>query len=187
MQISTAEYGLNSIYDEIFSSVSRIKSQPGENVRNESFHALEPAEHKAAQEITGLTVSYLSPGAAFTLQKIVSQPDFTNLKKNNTQKQLVEEDETEKTLTKDTQQIEKQNFLDEIQAYLPQYSARQISLIYENAGTFSANDNWLSGWNMAQNTKYANETYNFVFNINNEPKITIDLMHPNNRSFDFRI
>lgn len=187
MQISSAEYSLNRIYDEISSSVGRIKSRTEENARDDNSRSWGSMDVKASPEINGLTVSYLSPGSAFTLQKIVSQPDFIKSKENRTSKQEVEKDSTEKELTKDIQEIEKQSFLDEIQAHLPQYSARQISLIYENAGVFSANDNGLSGWNTAQNARYASETYNFVFNINNEPKITIDLMHPNNRSFDFRI
>lgn len=187
MQISSAEYSLNRIYDEISSSVGRIKSRTEENAGDDNFRSWKNMDGKASPEITGLTVSCLSPGSAFTLQKIVSQPDFIKSKENRTSKQEVEKDSTEKELTKDIQEIEKQSFLDEMQAYLPQYSARQISLIYENAGVFSADDNWFSGWNTAQNARYASETYNFVFNINKEPKVTIDLMHPNNRSFDFRI
>ena len=35
--------------------------------------------------------------------------------------------------------------------------------------------------------KYANQSYNTVETINDEPKILIDFLHPNNQKYDFKI
>lgn len=187
MQISTAEYSLNRIYDEISSSVSRLSAN---REKSTSFSYEEQAERpseKASVDFSFLHIGCLSPSSAFTLQKFISQPPALQSEQQKANKQEVERDNSDKKLNNEVQQIEKDDFLDELQSFLPQYSAQHISRIYEGGATVTANDNWLQNFNTAQNAKYASEAYNFVFNINNEPKIVIDFMHPNNRSFDFRI
>lgn len=187
MQISTAEYSLNRIYDEISSSVSRLSAKKEISTSFSYEKQTEQSSEKVSTDFSFLNIGYLSPSSAFTLQKFISQPPALQSEQQKANKQEVEKDNSGKVLNNELQQIEKNDFLGELQFFLPQYSAQHISNIYKSGTTVIANDNWLQNFNTVQNIKYASEAYNFVFNINNEPKIVIDFMHPNNRSFDFRI
>ena len=187
MQISGAEYGLNRIYDEISSSVSRLSANKDKNVSFSYEKQQERFSEKTSVDFSFLNIGCLSPGSAFALQKFISQPDMLQTEQHKANKQYVKEENSDNELNNKTEQIEKTDFSYELQSFLPQYSAQHVSRIYEGGITSITNDNWLQTFNTAQNIRYASEAYNFVFNINNEPKIIIDFMHPNNRSFDFRI
>lgn len=187
MQIFTAEYGINRIYDEISSSVSRLTANKEKNVSFSYEKQQERFSEKTSVDFSFLNIGCLSPGSAFTLQKLISYPDTLQGKQQKTNKQEVEKESSNKTSNNEAETVEKNNFLDDLHALLPQFSAQQTSRIYEGDATLNINDNWLQNFNTAQNIKYASDAYNFVFNINNKPKIVLDFMHPNNRSFDFKI
>lgn len=187
-------YNLNTSYAKVTAEISqsvrniRLNSHDVFAPQNKGSVSNDNQQPSAASYFSSYAVSYLEPSASFNLQKIVSEKPEQELARQNQRKQVLDDKTDEQKLNQAPQTVGNNEFLELLMAEKPTVSnqfAAQNYLQAENQTSFSLS--YASDWGLADNLKYVNDTYQYVFNINNEPKVLIDFMHKNNQTFDFRI
>lgn len=189
---------LTGLYADLTSQINKsvknigLKSEQGFNLPDSQSAAVKSSAVTNNVSFTGYAFSYLEPSSLYNIHQIKANLQSEEKLKDyqNKQNQVLENEEQELAADNDnSEQVGAVSFMEELQNNLS-LDARSITRIYkQNArAEVSAAPLYLSGANFAMHdTKYASDAYNFTFNINNTPDMRIELMHKNNRSFDYRI
>lgn len=180
---------------QISSSVQNIKLKQGQGFSIPSANV--PANDSASlpnYSVGSFAFSYLEPNSLYNLHHVLQEPSEKNGLHNQAQnQQQVADDESTKAKIKDNEDsnaLEAPHFIDELKNSNPQIDAASIAKLYRQNDLSSASNIMMSsgGQNFSLNdAKYANDTYNFNFNINKTPEIRLEFMHKFNRSFDYKV
>lgn len=178
---------------DISRSVSTIKAK-AQVLRNDSIPSAQNQSAGSAFKsfsLNNYAVSYLEPQALYSLHRFVAETDDAEkLKQQNRRPNIFKDDENAAPESAgETNPDDKISFWEEfsqnlngtilrqtMEAYGVQSSAVDSSAAFLAAATPSK----VSG-------SYAAGAYDYVFNINTEPKVLIDFMHEFNRSYDYKI
>lgn len=187
---------MTNLYADLTSQIS--KSVKNISQKSAFSHSVAVPENPKEQPLTasvnfsGYAFSYLEPSSLYNLHRI--NADLTNEEKlkgqNRRQNQVAENGRQEQPAENDNlEQIATGSFMEELQnSFKP--AARFVTKIYQQNSLNKVSEMplFLSGANFTANdVKYANNAYNFTFNLNNMPDMRIEYMHKYNRSFDYRI
>lgn len=137
-------------------------------------------------------VSYLEPQVLFSIHHLRENENSEQLKKHSTEKESVQDwdEQTAQTVANNDNTIDV-TFWESLQNMITAPNAEAV------AGIYGRNNNilsilpqetfWGKGFAMGE-VKYANDTYSFNYKVANDaPSMTIEYMHKNNRSFDYRV
>lgn len=190
--------------DKLQNIYTNLTNQISESIRNISYKQEEkfvPFGKETTQEnkfssvygTQSFAVSYLEPKSLYSLQLLVqnfSEEENINKKQRN-EEQVSDNQERKTKASIEVEELPFQtSFMDEIYNYKPAPDSFYVSSVYKQNLTHSSSIiNMNSGMekSILSNVKYATQTYAFNYNINNEPQVRLDLLHKNNRSFDYRI
>lgn len=140
--------------------------------------------------LNNYAVSYLEPSSSFSVQKFVSDTSSAERPQNKQQNIFNEEEGSVKDKNSQSQNINGLNFLEELSGSLSKADEARGIETYQKASAATASKSEFFNFNnffQQANVEYAANAYDYVFNINAEPKILIDFMHEFNRSFDYTI
>lgn len=181
----------SAITSDIAKSVSNIKAK----MSGGQFEVANQAVEQQKTSFEGLSlnnyaVSYLEPNASFSVQKFASET-LNAEKSQKHQKNIFNEDEASvNDNSKQSRNIGGINFLEELSESLSKSDeVRGIEAYQKAAASAPASSEFFNFNHYFQqaNIEYAANAYDYVFNINAEPKVLIDYMHNFNRSFDYTI
>lgn len=141
--------------------------------------------------LNNYAVSYLEPQALYSLHRFVAEADDSERLKQQTRRQNIFNNDENTALgsTGETNPDDKISFWEELSQNTDSSNLRQVLQAYgvqssssDSSAAFlaAATPSKVSGF-------YAAEAYDYVFNINTEPKVLIDFMHEFNRSYDYKI
>lgn len=182
----------NSIFDysgilaDISRSVSHLKSGTEELIKN----SLSPQNSGTAETslpLYGYAVSYLEPQALFSVHQIASETEETGrASPRNRREEALKENGGAKT-EDSGQPSEISDFRNILAAEVTAVDSRSAARAYAYLETIASPSDPETTSFGRQDALYVSGLYEYVKNINAEPTVLIDLMHRNNRSYDYMI
>lgn len=182
-----------SLTSSISGSVKNIRQKQAENFTgNKATLTSNDNSLWGGFSLNNYAVSYLQPQTLLNIHNLREDKIDGRLKDRSANRQDIDEGQGQASATKtDTQEVSVVSFLENLQNIRSKPDAAVVAGIYsqnnKQTSGFSVENFSGTGFSMGE-VKYANETYNFNYNLNNrEPDIKIEFMHKNNRSFDYRV
>lgn len=180
---------------QISSSVKNIKLKQGQEFSLPVSNL--PANDSATSSnysIGGFSFSYLEPGSLYNLHRVLQEPtEKDGLRHNSKNQQQVADDDSQKASVQDNKEnnaVEASIFVEELKSTAQQMDAALVARLYRQNDLSQASSVMMTSGSQKFNLndiKYANDAYNFNFNINKAPDIRLEFMHKFNRSFDYKI
>lgn len=190
--INATAYDLNALTAQISESVRNIKAAA---VQSPAFQA--PANQSSeissqAFSLHNFAVSYLEPQAIYSLQRMVSE-EPESLNKDEQERRLkpdTERDESKAAKTSNQDEIGGLNFNSELEQIFAASDYAKATAVYRQAFQINVPEvTLLFGGNPLPEdpARYAAEAYNSAAGLNQTKEPLINLMHNNNRNFDYTI
>jgi len=187
---SSSAYNLNSITAQISESVQRIKtaslnrpeiSLPSENYSGESSGQ--------SFSLHNFAISYLEPRALYSLQRMISEaPEQMN---KDGRSQLKADNKEQKSPDNiKTQAFSEADFNNELEQIFSAADYAKVTAVYRRAVRVDVPEVTLlfGGSPVSEDpARYAANAYNTAAELNHNKEPLIELMHDNNRKFDYKI
>lgn len=176
---------INRLLENISSSANRLVSKKFPNAQQSNT---ENQKGFSLVDIATPSASYLEAKASFNVQEYVSANPYKDTGAEKYKRNIYGNSQQNQA-TAETTSAEGTNFA----AFMPEITPQNKNMVYNQASNIYNAPLKAEQQNITQTAQdfsysrldYALNAYNYVKEVNQEPKILINLMHPNNRNFHF--
>ena len=190
--INAAAYDLTSLTAQISESVRHLRAESLQTSAFSSTTSQGTDNQQVSFSMQGFAVSYLEPRAIYSLHQMISEAP-EELNREGQERHLSPDKDKDDNQTVRRSNIEENsslNFISELERSFSASDYAKVTAVYRQSVQINVPEVtllWGGSLTAEDSSKYAAEAYNTAAGLNQNKEPLINLMHYNNRNFDYKI